>query len=218
MKKPKILLSGGKNIDNYIDAITQLGGIPVGGYLPQTDDSCDGLVLCGGADIEPSYYGEENTASKGIDLARDRVEFALLEAFIDAGKPVFGVCRGCQLINVYFGGSLYQDIATAADHCSFQKHDLVHTVSATKGSVLQALYGDRFPVNSYHHQAVKTVGDGLEVTAKSDTDGVVEAFSHTSLPVFAVQWHPERLCFKKSREDAVDGAKLIAHFLELCSK
>ncbi len=216
MEKPKILISGYKKFDNYINAVTQIGGIAVVEHWPEMDDSYDGLLLCGGSDIDPKFYNEENTASKGINTERDQVEFALLKAFVEAGKPVLGVCRGLQLINVYFGGTLYQDIETAARHCSFAKDDLVHMVEAVQSSVVHKLYGDRFPVNSYHHQAVKQLGKGLVITARSDEDGVIEAFEHTQLPILAVQWHPERLCLAKSREDAVDGSKLFALFLEMC--
>lgn len=214
--KPKILLSARENNQTfYIDAVNGVGGIPVGGYLPETDLSCDGLILCGGSDVHPKFYGEEINGSRGIDLARDEAELRLARDFIRAGKPVLGICRGCQVLNVYFGGSLIQDIPESwmVHHC---EQDLVHEVTAAEGSLMHKLYGSRFTVNSMHHQAVKDLGEGLRITMMSGPVPVVECIEHESLPVIGVQWHPERMSFQKRRDDAVDGALIFQHFIELC--
>lgn len=214
MKKPKILLSGKKNLQHYADAVTGTGGIADAGYLPALRDDYDGLVLCGGNDINPAYYNEEMNGTVDIDYERDTVEFALLKAFVDAGKPVFGICRGCQLINVFFGGTLYQDMQ---NHAAPSEKYPVHGVTAVKGSTIERLYGTDFIVNTCHHQAIKTPGDGLKITLTA-ADGTVEGAEHRTLPVFAVQWHPEKMCFSESREDAVDGAKIFECFIQLCKE
>lgn len=215
MSLPKILVSAKPKKENYINAIEEVGAIPC--LNEEYDDSFDGLVLCGGSDIHPSYYNEEMDGSRNIDEARDKQEFALLKAFVEAGKPILGICRGCQLINIFFGGSLHQHINNAAAHTSGAVGlDLVHNVIAEKGSVVQKLYGDTFPVNSSHHQAVKKLGKNLKITMHSKDDHFVEGIEHTSLPIIAVQWHPERMCGEHLRKDAVDGSKIFEYFINLC--
>ena len=218
MYKPKILLSGNKKLQNYIDAVEGVGGIATEKYLPEIDVDFDGLLLCGGNDIDPKYYGEGIDGAVNIDCLRDEVEFALLKAFIEAGKPVMGICRGCQFINVFFGGSLYQDIKNANEHSSFSDFDLVHRVSAAKGSIAHDLYGADFVVNSSHHQAINKLGKGLKVTMMCADNTVIEGFEHESLPVFAVQWHPERMCCTNRRDDTVDGTAIFEHFVRMCEK
>lgn len=159
----------------------------------------DGLILQGGADIDPRAYGEEPTATVGpIDVVRDRFELDLLRGFIAAGKPVFGICRGMQLINVACGGSLHQDLcsdgATSFHHVHADAYDLhEHAVRIGAGTRLSALYdgalGGR--VNSIHHQGVERLGNGLVAEAWAD-DGVVEAIrGEGEAFLLGVQWHPE---------------------------
>ena len=216
MRKMKILLSRGSNADNYIKALEGVGAEGFAEYLPKVDTDYDGLILCGGADVDPKYYNEEINGSVGIDNQRDEAEFALLEAFIKAGKPILGICRGCQLINIFFGGSLHQHLPEAELHQS-KNGDAVHKVTAVEESILSKLYGEEFAVNSSHHQAVKEIGKDLHATAFWDGK-YVEAFQHNALPIFAVQWHPERTCFEKARPDTVNGAKIFEYFLSLCEK
>lgn len=216
--QPKILLSVREgNQTFYVDAVNGTGGIPVAEYCPEVDLRYDGLILCGGSDVHPKFYNEEIDGAIGIDLARDEAELRLADVFIRAGKPVLGVCRGCQVLNVYFGGTLIQDIPGGWD-VHHKEVDKVHPVTAVAGSLLHKLYGSRFSVNSMHHQSVKTLGKGLKVTMTSETVPVVECIEHESLPVFGVQWHPERMCFQKRREDTVDGAAVFAYFVDLCRK
>lgn len=214
MDKLKILLTGNKT-DNYVKAIEASGGIAV------TDDGAadtvlDGLIVCGGSDVDPAYYGEEINGSVNVDRDRDARELELIEAYVKEGKPVFGICRGHQLINVYFGGTLIQDIAEASLHKRTAEDDRLHTVTAEEGSVICDLYGKELITNSSHHQAVNKVGEGLRVTARWQ-GRVAEAIEHTSLPVLGVQWHPERMCFDYARPDTVDGALIFRHFLSLCA-
>lgn len=212
MNKPKILLSGKVNLQFYVDAVNGLGAEADAKYLPPIDTNYDGLILCGGSDVDPQYYGQAINGSVNLDKERDAVEFALLEAYVKAGKPVMGICRGYQLINIFFGGSLEQHIEAADLHVRHNGVDSAHTVTAEKGSILQKLYGDTFSVNSSHHQAVMTLGSGLRATAF--WNNLTEAYEHDSLPIFGVQWHPERMCFTQKREDTVDGSLLIRYFLE----
>ena len=218
MEKPKILLSGTNTPDPYVAAVEKAGGIPDYQYCPVYSDVYDGLLLTGGADIHPSRYGQPVNGSVAMDEARDEAEWKLIDAFLQAGKPVFGICRGCQVLNVYFGGSLHQDIETKARHRLDPKQPyLVHSV-AVSDPVLEAQYGKVFVVNSCHHQAVDRLGQGLRITAVCPDDGVVEAFTHESLPVFAVQWHPEKLTGSYLRPDAVDGSPIFDHFIGLCKE
>lgn len=216
--QPKILLSVKNKKEFYIDAANNCGGIAIAQYCPEASTDYDGLILCGGSDIDPGYYGEEVNGSVNIDKDRDRAEFALVKAFVDAKKPIMGICRGFQLLNVAFGGSLYQDLPNAKEHSSFSNYDLVHAVTAKKGSFAHKLYGESFWVNSSHHQAVNRLGDGFEAVMTASDGKTVEAIQHNSLNIFGVQWHPERMCFSKKREDTVDGSALFECFIKTCLK
>jgi len=162
-------------------------------------DALDGLLLQGGADIDPCMYHEPVTHSRGqMDTVRDRFECELLRAFVAAGKPVFGICRGLQLINVGFGGTLYQDLAldaatSEAHHVADLYDEHEHAIRIGSDSWLGDVYGGlrRAQVNSIHHQGVRRLGDGLVAEAWAD-DGVIEAvrFDGDSF-VVGVQWHPE---------------------------
>ena len=218
MYVPRIQLSGDVGqMDNYICAIAALGGEAVPGYAPAPDLTCDGLILCGGGDIEPSRYGQEMNGSFPPDLPRDEAEFALIEAYMAAGKPILGICRGMQMLNVALGGDMIQHLPDGCRtfHCG--REDKVHPVRAAEGSVLYQLYGKLFAVNSYHHQAVGGMGRDLIPTAWTES-GVVEALEHTSLPILGVQYHPERTTGDLRRVDTVDGGPFLAHFLDLCRK
>ncbi|MES2854907.1 MAG: type 1 glutamine amidotransferase [Bdellovibrionota bacterium] len=152
----------------------------------------DGLLLQGGVDVCPSAYGEAVTAENVVtDPIRDRYELALIQQFHSMKKPVLGVCRGMQLINVFFGGTLHQDIPS--HYCSTAREGLEHEVRITKNSYLDRLYKSQSgKVNSIHHQSVKKLGNGLVIEAVSPEDGVVEAIRYTGDSyVMGVQWHPE---------------------------
>jgi gamma-glutamyl-gamma-aminobutyrate hydrolase PuuD len=179
----------------------------------------DGLVLQGGADVAPMTYAEAPTRPEwNGDRARDVYELELLHEFVDAGKPVLGICRGCQLINVAFGGTLYQDVATnlpdalAHVHADYDAHR--HAIVFPPGSSLGKMFRDqqRPIVNSIHHQAVKDLGRDIRVEAMSDPDGVVEAIRYQRAPfVMGLQWHPE---FHRARgTELLDCTPVLDEFL-----
>ena len=178
----------------------------------------DGLVLQGGADVSPYAYGERPLcdAWEG-DPLRDAYEMELIEAFVSAGKPILGICRGMQLINVAFGGSLYQDIPTqlpdAGSHSDEAYDQHSHAVSFCEGGVFAEWFrGAGGQVVSIHHQAIKSLGRNLVAEAVSPTDGVIEAIRLASDPfVLGVQWHPE---FHRPGSDSLlDCAPLLDAFL-----
>ncbi len=211
--RPSILVStGGGNAANYLAAIEAAGGMGTARYLPAPDLSHDGLLLAGGEDVDPALFGEKNRGSRGVDRDRDRAELALLDAFCGAGKPVFAVCRGHQVVNVWLGGGLVQDLGPElVPFHQRREGDRLHLIRAEKGTLLHRLYGPVFPVNSRHHQALGKLGRGLRASAWAE-DGVVEGVEHEDLPILSVQFHPERM----TGPDTVDGGALFRVFLGLC--
>ena len=172
----------------------------------------DALVLQGGADISPLAYGEEPLKPEWAgDPVRDRYEIELVRSFTEAGKPLLGICRGAQLINVALGGSLHQDVPA---HRSDEYDQHAHEVRLEPGSGLARLYGETGPrrVVSIHHQAIKRLGRDLRVEARSVPDGLVEAIRSAGPSyICAVQWHPE---FHGGRDGFLDGGRLLDEFLE----
>ena len=171
-------------------------------------DRCSALLLPGGGDMEPWRYGQVNTASRGLEPDRDRAELLLLERFTAAGRPVLGICRGMQVLNVFFGGTLLQDLP---GHSQAAGRDRLHRVR-TAPSPLRELYGQDVVVNSAHHQAADRLGSGLRAVQWAP-DGVVEAAVHETLPAWGVQWHPERLSGPFALPGAAEGTPLIAAWL-----
>ena len=161
----------------------------------------DGLMLPGGPDVDPTFYGEEPHPKIGMTLyQKDRFEIALIKAALAADKPIFGICRVIQIMNVAMGGTLYQDLESQYPELKIQHPQATlgqfatHHVELTAGSKLAKLYGQStIKVNSRHHQAVKAVGKGLKVTAVAP-DGVIEGMESTDTDLFlGVQWHPENM-------------------------
>ena len=216
MKRICIPINDEKFFQNYLNALNHLGVEPVFVYEPCEAAGFDGLLLPGGEDINPARYGQENRGSEEINDDLDNLQFAVLDNFLKTNKPIMGICRGHQLLNVYFGGTLIQDIEEKAYHKWLEpKGDNINTVIADDGSILERLYGKRFKTNSSHHQAVDKPGKGLKIVAKAD-DGIVESLEHESLPIFSVQFHPERMCFEKANPEMVDGSEVLKYFLDRC--
>lgn len=191
----------------YTRAISHAGGIPI--LLPTCDETdslsryagiCDGLLLSGGDDVDPSAYGEAQSWHCGtISPLRDCFELALCRQFLKMNKPILAICRGIQVLNVALGGTLYQDLQSdlpeSLAHRQKQKPWYAsHPVSLVRDSILSGiLAADAIAVNSHHHQAVAQPGKGLRICATAP-DGVIEAVELPSHPFcIGVQWHPERL-------------------------
>ncbi|WP_276871321.1 gamma-glutamyl-gamma-aminobutyrate hydrolase family protein [Lactococcus taiwanensis] len=155
----------------------------------------DKIVLTGGADVSPQYYGEEpHFKLETTDPIRDAFEFAIIDAALKFHKPILGVCRGLQVLNVYFGGSLYQDLSQTTSQIKHRQSPTpqefpTHHVLVDQQSSLSFL-PEQYFVNSFHHQAVKNLGEGLKAIAHG-TDGLVEAIENKEKGVLAIQWHPE---------------------------
>ena len=177
--------------------------------------TCDGLLLPGGGDMDPKFYGQERIPACGEpNLLRDAAEPLLLRAFLAADKPVLGICRGIQVMNAALGGDLYQDIKPF-EHLPHNGHwAKVHTVTVRRGTLLSRILGqDTVLVNSQHHQAVDRVAPGFTLAALSE-DGIVEAIEKPDARFcLGVQWHPEWL---SDADPAMQG--LFDAFVNACSK
>lgn len=186
---------------DYSKALTEAGALVVGlsrdAPVEAMVDRLDGLVLSGGGDVDPTLYGAEQEPGCGaVEKERDLWELEILAEAIDRGLPVFGICRGLQVLNVVRGGTLVQDVAPDAGdgHPRFDRprYETAHAVRLAEGTLAAALYGTELQVNSLHHQVVAEVGAGLVASGRSP-DATVEALEMPGQPVLAVQWHPEAL-------------------------
>ncbi len=203
-----------KLAENYYKSVVAVGGVPV--IIPVTDDLAtieaivgrlDGILLSGGGDMHPRYYNEEPIPENGTpDELRDRYDVTLIKSAVEYQLPVLGICRGMQVINTVFGGSLYQDInvqyADKKPMCHSQNEErsvTTQTASVVTDSLLYSIVNcNTLPINSIHHQAVKRIADGFRAVAFAD-DGICEAIESLYYPILGVQWHPEHL----SEADAV---------------
>jgi putative glutamine amidotransferase len=210
----------------YTDAVLAAGGLAM--VLPLTDDEAalgallarvDGLLLTGGGDVNPALFDGDaaNPTLKNVSRVRDRMELFLTRRLFDEGRrPVLGICRGCQVMNVALGGSLVLDLPSeiggAVNHSDPRQSELVHDASIEAGTRLLALAGaPRIDVNSSHHQAVKTIAPCLRVAARSASDRVVEAVELDGPAFFlGVQWHPERLYERHAPSAALFHALVAA--------
>ncbi len=217
MRKPMIALSSRLRKDpntnrifydneSYYEFIRLGGGLGSVVHATSIEDAkeiaqyFDGLLLTGGEDVDPELYHEENTKSDPIDIDIENSDKYLYFAFKELNKPILGICRGIQIINVLEGGSLIQDIQTydssKLNHSQYTynppigMHDYAHTCNFVVNSVLYDIFEETHLVNSFHHQAIKKIADGFKATAYSE-DGLIEGIENKN--IIAVQWHPERL-------------------------
>lgn len=212
---------------DYTKSIVEAGGVPL--VIPVTHNReiiksqislLDGLVLSGGADINPFLYGQDFKKNIGIiSPERDEYEMIILEEFLKTKKPVLGICRGHQLLNVYFKGTLFQDIeyydGTVLSHKQERYPDLAtHKVNIIdKENILFELYGKEIMVNSFHHQIIDKLGQGLTVIARAN-DGVIESIqmkNHKFL--YGIQWHPAMMVARGNKK----MKKIFEKFIESCS-
>lgn len=234
-KKPLIGLTPSHNLEkdglamppNYCRAITHAGGIPV--ILPlevshedlvQLVEELDGFLFTGGPDIYPDYFHEQTHIACGpASLKRDKMELDLLPLVMEAKKPVLGICRGIQLLNVALGGTIYQDIPSQfkeefpiAHQQPFAGGVTSHSVQLVEGTRLREIAcADTIRVNSFHHQAVKDLAPGLRVDGRAPS-GLIEAVDLPGYPYFVgVQWHPEYLW-----TDNEAAARLFESFVNAC--
>ena len=232
MSKPiiEITLSFANNERNYscgetyVESIKKAGGIPL--LLPHTPADApqlaavlSGLLVSGGPDVEPAHYGEQPSQRLGsICPERDESELALVKAFMATGKPILGICRGEQVLNVANGGTLYQDLASQFPGVVIKHRQEAprwyegHKATVVPGTKLAAIFGEEeIGINTFHHQGVKELAPGFIVSAQAP-DGVIEAFEkpdhHFCL---GVQWHPEGMFALTTRSD-----KLFAAFVDAC--
>lgn len=203
---PSIAITPCRQMTDYVESVRRAGGTPV--EVSLDDDPAailarvDGVLLTGGGDVDPRHYGAApHQAHVEAEPGRDAFEMALVQASVAAGRPIFAICRGLQIMNVALGGDLVQDIPTevnGAVHHDVRepRYALAHEVWATQGSRFSALMRDKLvdgescQVNSRHHQAVRHLGRDLEVVATSP-DGVIEAVEGPGRFCLGVQWHPE---------------------------
>jgi len=194
-------------LPGYMKAVEEAGGVPVmlpltadGSVIQSIAETFDGFLFTGGHDVNPAHYGEEKSplCGKSCD-ERDELEISLFRRAVELDKPVFGICRGMQVINVSLGGSLYQDLpaefesAVQVDHRQAPPYNrTVHSVTLEKDTPLHRILGvESMAINSYHHQGIKRLADRLTPAAYAE-DGLVEAvFMPDRTFVWAVQWHPE---------------------------
>ncbi|MFQ7124321.1 MAG: gamma-glutamyl-gamma-aminobutyrate hydrolase family protein [Eisenbergiella sp.] len=181
----------------------------------------DGLLLPGGGDIDPALLPDDKTLSsfsqkrhpacQEINPSLDRQQLMLLERLVHLRRPVLGICKGMQLINIFFGGGLCQHLPQADAH-RYKQCDQFHPSHAMPDSFLSHIYGEYFFINSAHHQGISFPGKNIRIIQLS-SDGATEGIEHEFLPVTGLQWHPERLLPPPSGIHAADGSLVFAHFL-----
>ncbi|OGR12784.1 MAG: hypothetical protein A2277_01845 [Desulfobacterales bacterium RIFOXYA12_FULL_46_15] len=208
----------------YTTSLEKAGGQPLifpltldETFLPVMADAVKGFLFIGGNDIDPGFYNEMPEKELGkVDKTLDMFQMAALKIAMAREKPVLGICRGIQIVNVALGGTLFQDIPSQfdppvlnhmQDTISFETD---HEVDIEPGSELHDLFGSHIRVNSRHHQSIKTLGKDLIITARAP-DGVIEAVRHKTLPMELVQWHPELMMQKNN-----DMLPLFKMFVEKC--
>ncbi len=212
MKNPIAIVGRPTKTANYENALRSLN-IPFLTTLSIGEISCCSAVLMpGGGDITPAFFGQKNTGSHHIDTELDILQLQAMEYAVNAQIPILGICKGLQIINVYFGGTLVQHMPESEKH-AYNQGDRFHETVISPHTILHAIYGDSAMVNSAHHQCIEKTGKNLRII-QTASDGIPEAVAHEKLPILGVQWHPERLLpfFHTSPADAARGDLLLRAF------
>ena len=189
----KLVILGRKSqTGNYETFFSKLPARTVTTLVPGEVTSCDALILPGGGDITPAFFGEKNKGSRTVDTELDILQFQALDTAIAARIPVIGICKGMQVINVAFGGTILQNMPGDSLH-SIPSGDAFHTSIMTEDSRLFKYFPVEMHVNSAHHQRIDRLGQHLKIIQRCPDDGCPEALEHDELPLLGLQWHPERL-------------------------
>lgn len=189
----KLVILGRKHqTGNYERFFSMLPARVQTSLVPGKVAECDALILPGGGDITPAFFGERVNGSRSIDTELDILQFQALELAVSAGIPVIGICKGMQLINVAFGGTIQQDMPGDTLHSS-PGRDLYHDSIMVCDSLFFKYFPTKMPVNSAHHQRIGRLGQHLHLLQCCPEDQCPEALAHDTLPIWGLQWHPERL-------------------------
>lgn len=210
--------------NTYVNAVLKAGGAPV--LIPITTepdilagilDRLDGLIMSGGGDMNPLFWGENPIPQLGdVDPRRDQYDLMVIRLAAERQLPILGICRGQQVINVAFGGTLYQDIyaqrkdTTIKHSQSLPREYGSHTITTNENTRIEALLTEQVIVNSFHHQAIKDIAPGFIVSAQSE-DGIIEAIEAVHYPIYGVQWHPEAMA-------AADDESMLKLFQDFISE